>query len=128
MSKLTLVEAGRAYLMALIATVVIGALLLAVAAVRPKTFWTPDGADLARSIEGSGDTFWFPKGCQSTGNETWSCAIEDDYGSGISGDDYLVRLGADNCWTATRHGKYTDTPRRLEGCIDSFFEFVDVGF
>ena len=125
MLKRNLVRAGRAYLVALMASAGIGAVLLAIAIVRPKTLWTPDGADLGRSVERSGDGFTIAyPGCARSTADLWTCEIETDLGSGGSGDVYRVRLEPDNCWRATRVGDASDTPPRLDGCVDSFRDFV----
>src|SRR5829696_3014477 len=76
--------------------------LTAVAVARPQTFWTPDGADLGSSLERrSREPLAVPEGCKRTGGALWLCPVEDDPGSGLSGQ-YIVRLDADNCWLAVR--------------------------
>ena len=123
--KRNLVRAARAYLIVLMAGVGIAAILLAVAIARPKTFWTPDGADLGRSVERSGEGFTIAyPGCARSKADLWTCEIETDVGSGGSGDVYRVRLEPDNCWRATRDGDASDAPRRLDGCVDSVRDFV----
>jgi hypothetical protein len=90
--------------------------VLAVVVVRPQTFWSPDGADLSRSLAGAGDGFTAPEPCQRVTARSWRCPIEDDPGSGTSGS-YRLQLSPDNCWTARRAGK------RLTGCV-GFSDFI----
>jgi hypothetical protein len=66
----------------------------------PETFWTADGQDLANSLERAGDGIAAPDPCKRVGAR-WTCAIEDDPGSGWSAN-YRVTLEPDGCWRGVR--------------------------
>jgi hypothetical protein len=89
--------------------------ILVVAILRPSTFWTPDGADIGRSLEDAGD-FAIYEDCEQERRTVWRCPVEDDPGSGTSGY-YVVRMQPDDCWSAERGN------RRLGGCV-GFLDYV----
>lgn len=123
MGRRILRRAGEAYLAAVILILGVAILLVLVAVARPQTFWTPDGDDVGRSLEHAGDGFTVvPAGCHSVGRATWACPVEDDPGSGPSGE-YRLRVRPDNCWSASRRGRLVDGRRRLNGCV-GFGDFV----
>jgi hypothetical protein len=100
----------------------IGILLLGVAVARPETVWTPDGDDLGRSLARAGQGFTVPHGCRPVSRPTWTCAVEDDPGSGTSGEYRLVAR-PDNCWSAWRRDRKADRPQTLKGCV-TFSDFI----
>jgi hypothetical protein len=107
-------NAGRLYLAALMLLVAATAAFVVVTLARPTTFLSPDGEDLAESLERTGDGFSAPLACRKAGGDTWTCPVEDDAGSGVSGA-YTLRTREGDCWTATRSDRTTTD--RLEGCV-----------
>ena len=97
-----------------VVALLVAAAVVAVAVVRPQTYWTADGGDLAESLQRAGDGFAVPGRCAAVGKRVWKCAIEDDVGSGPSGS-YRLTLQADGCWKASR--LQSDAARPLSGCV-----------
>lgn len=96
----------------------------AVAVADPLSLWTPDGRDLAESVQRAEHRDAFVRPCERTPVGTWRCFIEDDPGSGAAGV-YLVELGADGCWHGTRYGVFSDATsatggrRPLAACLQA---------
>ena len=91
--------------------------VVAVAVLSPTTLWTPEGRDLAESLDRAGDGFGVPDPClRSRGG--WLCTVENDPGSGVSGE-YRLRVRGEDCWTARETGRFdaASNPRRLEACL-----------
>jgi hypothetical protein len=108
--------------LALLATTVALAAVTALAIARPLTFWTPDGRDLADSLQRAGDQDFAAHPCERAARGRWRCEIEDDPGSGPS-DAYAVSLGADGCWRGARSWRdeegdlWIPGGRPLRGCL-----------
>jgi hypothetical protein len=109
-----LANAGRLYLIALMLLVGAAVVFVVVTLARPSTFLSPDGEDLAESLERTGEGITAPVACRKRSGSTWTCPVEDDPGSGESGY-YTLRTREGDCWTATRRDKTTRD--RLEGCV-----------
>ena len=87
-----------------------------IALARPQTFMSVDGEVLADSLARVGDQLAVPEPCERTGDRRWKCAVEEDPGSGISGE-YLLEMTSDTCWRATRPGYEDIPPETLRGCV-----------
>jgi hypothetical protein len=94
----------------------------AYAVARPLAFWTPDGRDLAESLQRSAGHQFAAYPCQRASGDRWRCTIEDDPGSGPS-DRYALTLNRDGCWRGVRDGRDDDGKlwvpggQPLRGCL-----------
>jgi hypothetical protein len=100
--------------LALLAATIAVAVIAALAIVRPLTFWTPDGRDLADSLHRAGDQDFAAQPCERAGRRRWRCEIEDDPGSGPP-DAYALTV-ADGCWRGAR--SWVPGSRPLRGCFE----------
>jgi hypothetical protein len=115
-------SAQRTLALAVVAmmTGVAGVIVVAVAS--PRSFWTPDGRDLADSLQRAGGHDFAAYPCTRVGGGGWRCEIEDDPGSGPS-DGYALQLGRDGCWRGARYGRddegvpWVPGGQPLRGCL-----------
>lgn len=89
---------------------------------RPDSFGAPDGVDLANSLERADGHLAVPDACDRVAASTWRCVVEDDPGSGQSGEYRLV-VDDGRCWRGARPERRKSDRRPLRGCV-GFLDFV----
>jgi hypothetical protein len=94
-------------------------IVVAVAIVRPETFWDADGQDLADSLGGASNGAFALRGpCVKRDSSEWECPVDLDPGSHAF-KTVQVQLGEDECWVARVPREHEE----LTGCI-GFFDYM----
>ena len=111
-----LTRIARVYLAAVIVVTLLAVVAAVGAVARPQTFWTTDGRALAHSLDAASRKITAPDRCIRTAeDDTWLCPVEDDPGSGPSGE-FRLQMRSDRCWTAVRMERHRRR-KTLRGCV-----------